>query len=135
MLALNSSGATYKGREKKKTTLVPWQCYLLLFQWSTLGTPIFIIKILILIPNSISQILTFPVKDEGNSASNLLLSPNLQKQNENHTKIINNPNRCHKLHNTLSSYHDSTNFRKKYLLLKVTPKIILTEKSTPLYTA
>lgn len=41
--------------------------------------------------------LTFPVKDEGNSASNLLLSPNLQKQKEDHIKIINNPNPCHKL--------------------------------------
>lgn len=96
MLALNSSGATYKGGEKKQTstTAVLFITLTMVYTWKSC----FCNKTLTLIPNSYSQILTFPVKDEGNSASNLLLSPNLQKQNEDHTKIINNPNPCHKLH-------------------------------------
>lgn len=74
------------------------------------------------VPKFYSKILTFPVKDEGNSASNLLLSPNLQKQNLDCTKIINNPNPCHKwqaLHNTLRvCISNSINFRKTLLVIK-----------------
>lgn len=89
-------------------------------------------------PNFYSKILTFPVKDEGNSASNLLLSPNLQKQNLDCTKIIvtliHATNYKHLI--ILSGSVSVTAFisGKHYLLLREILKTILTNKNTPLYT-